>query len=67
MTGRYVIVESGAALLSEGGMGLLWYSENKYKNFILKLELKVSDEGDNSGVFVRFPDPDDNPNSAVRL
>jgi hypothetical protein len=53
--------------LSEGGMGLLWYSENKYKNFILKLELKVSDEGDNSGVFMRFPDPDDNPNSAVRL
>ena len=46
--------------------GLLWYSESKYKNFILKLECKASDEGDNSGVFVRFPDPDDNPNNAVR-
>ena len=64
--GRFVIVESDAALKSEGGMGLLWYSENIYKNFILKLEWKVSDEDDNSGVFVRFPNPDDNPNIAVR-
>jgi hypothetical protein len=47
-------------------MGLLWYSEKIYKNFMLKLEWKVSDEGDNSGVFVRFPDPDDSPNIAVR-
>ena len=31
-----------------------------------KLEWKVSDESDNSGVFVRFPDPDNNPNNAVR-
>lgn len=64
--GRFVIVESDAALQSEGGMGLLWYSENIYKNFILKLEWKVSDEGDNSGIFVRFPDPNDNPSIAVR-
>jgi hypothetical protein len=33
---------------------------------MLKLEWKVSDDGDNSGVFVRFPDPDDSPNIAVR-
>jgi 3-keto-disaccharide hydrolase len=64
--GKFVIAESDAALQSEGGMGLLWYSESKYKNFILKLEWKASDEVDNSGVFVRFPDPDDNPNNAVR-
>jgi hypothetical protein len=64
--GRFVIIESDAALESEGGMGLLWYSEKIYKNFMLKLEWKVSDEGDNSGVFVRFPDPDDSPSIAVR-
>lgn len=64
--GRFVIVESDAALQSEGGMGLLWYSEKEYKNFILKLEWKVAAEDDNSGVFVRFPDPDDNPNNAIR-
>jgi 3-keto-disaccharide hydrolase len=64
--GKFVIAESEAALQSEGGMGLLWYSENKYKNFILKLEWKSSDGSDNSGVFVRFPDPDGIPNNAVR-
>ena len=64
--GKFVIAESDAALQSEGGMGLLWYSVSKYKNFILKLEWKASDESDNSGVFARFPDPDDNPNNAVR-
>jgi hypothetical protein len=64
--GRFVIVESDVALQSDKGGGLLWYAEKEYKNFILKLEWKVSDEGDNSGVFVRFPDPDDNPNIAVR-
>jgi hypothetical protein len=36
--GGFVIVESDAALQSEGGMGLLWYSEKIYKNFTLKLE-----------------------------
>jgi len=64
--GKFVIVERDASLQSEGGMGLLWYSEKIYKNFILKLEWKVSAESDNSGVFVHFPDPDDNPNIAVR-
>jgi hypothetical protein len=64
--GRFVIVESDAALQSNKGGGLLWYSEKEYKNFILKLDWKVSDEGDNSGVFVRFPDPGDNPDIAAR-
>ena len=64
--GKFVISESDAALQSEGGMGLLWFSEKIYKNFILMLEWKTSDESDNSGVFVRFPDPDGNPNNAVR-
>jgi len=64
--GRFIIVESDSALQSDKGGGLLWYAEKEYKNFILKLEWRVSDEGDNSGVFVRFPDPDDSPNIAVR-
>jgi Domain of Unknown Function (DUF1080) len=46
-----------ATLQSEGGI---------FKNFILKLEWKVSTKGDNSGVFVRFSDPDNNPNNAGR-
>jgi hypothetical protein len=39
--GRFVIVESDAALQSDKGGGLLWYSEKEYKNFILKLDWKI--------------------------
>jgi Domain of Unknown Function (DUF1080) len=63
--GRFVVAGSDESLQSEGGMGLLWYSERIFNNFMLRLEWKVSNEGDNSGVFIRFPDPDDNPNIAV--
>jgi hypothetical protein len=64
--GRFVVIEEDGSVESEGGMGLLWHTKQKYHNFILKLEWRISDEGDNSGVFVRFPDPDDNPRIAVR-
>jgi len=30
-----------AALQSEGGMGVLWYTKKEYRNFILKLDWKV--------------------------
>ena len=64
--GRFVIVREDKALQSEGGTGLLWYTKKKYDDFVLKLEWKVSEEGDNSGVFVRFPDPDGNPSIAFK-
>jgi Domain of Unknown Function (DUF1080) len=63
--GRFVVAGSDESLQSEGGVGLLWYSERIFNNFMLRLEWKVSNEGDNSGVFIRFPDPDDNPNIAI--
>jgi hypothetical protein len=46
-------------------MGLLWYTKKKFLNFILKVDWKTSTRGDNSGVFVRFADPDDDPWIAV--
>jgi hypothetical protein len=52
-------------LQSEGGMGLLWYAKKMYGNFILKLDWKVHDKSDNSGIFVRFPYPDNDPIIAV--
>jgi Domain of Unknown Function (DUF1080) len=64
--GKFVIVREDKALQSEGGTGLLWYTKKKYNDFVLKLEWKVSKESDNSGVFVRFPYPDDNPSIAVK-
>ena len=52
--GKFVIVKEEAALQSEGGMGLLWYTKKIYRNFILKLDWKVHHKADNSGIFVRF-------------
>ena len=45
-------------------MGMLWHPTS-VKDFILLLEWKVRRKQDNSGVFVRFPDPGDNPWVAV--
>jgi hypothetical protein len=63
--GNFLIIESEKALLTQGGMGLLWYYKKKFKDFILTLEWKVSKRSDNSGVFVRFPNPFTDPNIAI--
>ena len=63
--GKFLIIESEKALLTQGGMGLLWYYKRKFKDFILTLEWKVSNRTDNSGVFVRFPNPFTDPNIAI--
>ena len=41
-------------LMTQGGMGLLWYYKKKFKDFILMLEWRVTHIEDNSGIFVRF-------------
>ncbi|WP_041322586.1 ThuA domain-containing protein [Saccharomonospora viridis] len=48
---------------SVGGMGLLWYDE-QFGAYSLKLDWKMAGD-DNSGVFVGFPDPGDDPWVAV--
>lgn len=52
-------------LQTSGGMGLLWYTKTEFKDFILKVDWKEAHFSDNSGVFVRFPDPGGDPWSAV--
>lgn len=52
--------------VTEGGMGMLWYAERPFKDFVLRLQYKVEDKKDNAGVFVRFPDPGNDPWIAVR-
>jgi hypothetical protein len=52
-------------LMTQGGMGLLWYYKKKFKDFILRLEWKASHIEDNSGIFVRFSDPRGDPWNAV--
>ena len=50
----------GGSILSQGGLGMLWYEEEEFSDFSLKLQYRDVSQGDtyaNSGVFVRFPDP----------
>ena len=52
-------------LVTQGGMGLLWYNKKKFKDFILILEWRVTRIEDNSGIFVRFSDPQGDPWNVV--
>ena len=54
--GYFIIDEKTGVLKSQGGMGLFWFSEKKYKDFTLLLDFKCSTEKTNSGVFVRVPE-----------
>ena len=65
MAGPGAFVVDGDSIKATGGMGLLWYAGKDYVNFRLELEWQVVDAGNNSGVFVRFPDPGDDPWIAV--
>jgi cytochrome c len=50
-------------LRSYGGLGLYWYDQG-FTDYILKLDWKLAGD-DNSGVFVGFPNPGDDPWVAV--
>ncbi len=52
-------------LTSDGGMGLFW-NQKDFSDFELTLDFKVAHKSDNSGVFVRFTDPKDDPGIAIR-
>ncbi len=57
--------QSEGVLVTEGGMGMLWYAEKPFKDFTLRIDYKLSEPGNNSGVFVRFPNPPKSPWDAV--
>ncbi len=54
------IVEDGA-LVSQGGMGLLYYEAQSFRDFTIEVEWKVNSTCNNSGIFVRFPEKSDDP------
>jgi 3-keto-disaccharide hydrolase len=58
------IVEDGA-LVSQAGMGLLYYEAQSFKDYTLEVEWKVMNKCNNSGIFVRFPEKSDDPWHAV--
>jgi hypothetical protein len=65
MCGSGTFVPGQRMIISEGGMGLLWYPKKKFRDFILRADWKTSAREDNSGVFIRFAAPDNDPWIAV--
>ncbi len=61
--GRFV-VENGV-MKTEGGMGLLYYSREKFGNCTIRVVFKTASERANSGVVVRLPEPPPDPWYAV--
>jgi hypothetical protein len=58
-------LEDGVAT-GHGGMGLWWHKSQVFANFILRGEFVQEEALADSGVFVRFPDPGNDPWTAVR-
>jgi hypothetical protein len=61
--GRFVV--SNGVATGEGGMGLWWFSGKQFTNFVLRGDFVQEQEIADSGVFLRFPDPKDDPWNAV--
>lgn len=58
------VLEDGAAK-TQGGMGLLWYTKEKFANCVIHLEYKAESAKSNSGVFIRIADVPKDPWYAV--
>ena len=61
--GNFTVEDRG--LQTHGGMGMLWYEGRTFRDFTLRIEWKVNDHCNNSGIFVRFPEKSDDPWFAV--
>ena len=56
MAGTGTFMELGANIIeSVDGPGILWFTEEQFDNFVLRVDWRASDVTDNSGVFIRFP------------
>jgi len=54
------MVVEGGMLRTEGGMGLLWYTREKFGDCTIRVVYKATSKASNSGVFVRIADkPED--------
>jgi hypothetical protein len=59
-----MVVEDGL-IRTEGGMGLLWYTKEKFGNCVLRVVYKTTQRDSNAGVFVRIADKPKDPWWAV--
>jgi hypothetical protein len=63
--GKGRVYVEGGLLKTEGGMGLLWYTKEKFGNCTLRVVYRTTTLDDNSGVFIRIPEPPKDPWRAV--
>lgn len=56
--GSFVISSGALEARTDTDLGLLWYTEPAPADFVLRLEWMRTAPGDNSGLFVRFPHPE---------
>jgi hypothetical protein len=54
--GYFELNRETGVLTSHGGMGLFWFSEKQYEDFILEIEFRCNDLHTNSGIFFRVPE-----------
>jgi hypothetical protein len=62
--GNFTIANGVAG--AKGGMGLWWYAARQFTNFVLRGEFVQEQDIADSGVFVRFPNPGNDPWNAVK-
>ena len=55
--GRFIVVDGALEAVTGTDLGLLWHTTPTPPNFILKLEWRTLQADDNSGIFLRFPNP----------
>jgi len=63
--GKGRVYVEGGLLKTEGGMGLLWYTKEKLGNCTPRVVYRTTTLDDNSGVFIRIPEPPKDPWQAV--
>ena len=53
------VLEPDGSMRSRGGMGLFYFAEQSFRDYVLELDWKVGKHAANSGVFLRFPETTD--------
>ena len=61
--GKFIV--DGGSLVTDGGLGVLWYKAAQFRNFELTVDWRVTKKSDNGGIFLRFPDPAGDPNVPI--
>jgi hypothetical protein len=57
-SGRFVVTNGALVAMPATNIGLLWHDQATPPDFVLRLEWRRWQEDANSGVFVRFPNPE---------